>query len=151
MNNFLNQVGYAQQYNQDARSGLPVYGSDDFAARTRAYLNREIYRDTKERFQPFEDELLDAVQGEELLNEQLERIRDNFTRSGRASADSAKRRLSRFGVQQSARQLNATNTQNSLNQASALASAENQTRRHVLDRNIGLITGSRTRQAIQGA
>lgn len=127
---------------------IPVRSANDYAARVNAFVNREIYTDYQNRFEPFEDQLIDAVRGEELLNERLNAIHNNYEKSTLVGRQAAERRLSRFGVQQDARQRQASNTAQSLNQSAAMAAAQNQTRRHINDRNTALIAGGNTRQAI---
>lgn len=133
-----------------------IYGSrptrqnnKNFAAETRAYLNRQIYNDYLQRFAPHEDQLLDAITGEEMLNERLSAIRVNADNAFDATQATSSRALGRYGVGMDQREQNAQATQTDLSRSSAIASSRNQTRQHVHDRNMELISGaSSARSAI---
>jgi hypothetical protein len=124
------------------------WDDDDYAKRMRSWLTREQYDDYKTRFMPHEEQLLDAVTGEQLLNERLTAIRNSAARTGGVSAGNASRTMGRYGVRQTQREREQSTTRDNLRQAATLASAENQTRQHIEDRDLSIISGGSTRQAI---
>lgn len=148
----ISEVTSNMDYNPQSVNGDPrpqKFGNDNFAADTRAWLNRQVYEDYKTRYLPHEQELLDAITGEDMLNERLSAISVNAGNAFEASQNSADRRLDRYGVPQDYRQDRSQQLQNNLAEKSAIASANNSTRQHVHDRNMDLIArGASTRSAI---
>lgn len=137
---------YVSNTGQDI--ALPFFGGKDEAARTRAFINRETYNDYLTRFQPYEEDLITDVRGEELLNERLSAIRSDSQENTIAGRKAAIQRQKRFGVQQDDRQAQASETQANISQSASQASLENATRRHIQDRNMAIVSGGPTRQAI---
>ncbi len=124
--------------------------SKDYASSMRAWLHRQNYNDYQNRFQPHEQELLDAVMGRELLDERLSAISINESNAFDATKETTSRRLQRFGVSENSGLSKSRNLGNSLTQASSVASAHNNTRQHVHDRSMQLISGApSSRSAIQ--
>ena len=136
------------------RSSLPrpsASNNKEFASETRAYLNREIYNDYKRRFEPHEQQLLDAVTGKELLNERLSAIRINERNAFASSQGNANRSMGRYGLTSSDGVKRSSDLNTSLARASTLASSENSTRQHIHDRDMTIIAGGNSqRRAIEG-
>jgi len=122
------------------------FGNDKYAQKNRAWLARENWADYQARFQPKEDELIDAVTGTELLDERLGKIKINNDKAFMASADNANQYRMRYGIQQSDAQKTQDQNNRSMAMAGANASAMNQTRTHIKDRNMAVIGGGEARQ-----
>lgn len=124
--------------------------SDKYAQKTRAWLSREQWADYQNRFQPYEDELIDAVTGTELLDERLSQIKINNSKSFAAAATANDQFRNRYGMTQTDPQRTANQNNQHLAMAKANADAMNQTRTHIHDRNMAIIGGGEARQmAIQ--
>lgn len=124
------------------------FGHDDYAKKNRAWLAREKWDDYVQRFQPKEDELLDAVTGEDLLNQRLSSIKIDNSKAFDSALTSANQMRSRYGVNQSQAEKQYEQRSYGLEMAKANAGAMNKTRVHINDRNMQAVGGSGARQAI---
>ncbi len=122
------------------------FGNDKYAQKNRAWLARENWDDYQARFQPYEDKLIDAVTGTEMLDERLGAIKINNNKAFMAAADDANQYRMRYGVQQSEAQKTQDQNNQQMAMAGANASAMNQTRTHIKDRNMAVIGGGEARQ-----
>lgn len=124
------------------------YGSDDYAKQWNAWLTREQYADWQDRFQPREEQLLSAVEGTELLDQQLSNIQANADTSfdlARTTADQTRRR---YGLSLTDRERKVEDTRNSLAKAASIAGSSNDTRTYIDERNMNVIGGSTARQVM---
>lgn len=126
------------------------FGHDKYAQKNRAWLAREQWEDYQARFQPVEDELIDAVTGSELLDERLGKISINNRKAFDAAAVSAEQFRQRYGINQTEAQRSTNQNNQQLAMAKTTANAMNKTREHIHDRNMAVIGGGQSRQmAIQ--
>jgi len=131
-----------------ARPTNPSSGT--YAQDTRAWVTRSVYDDYETRFQPFEKKMIDSAMGGQMLDERLSAIKINNKQSFEASALSNQQDMARYGMTQSSDQKASYQKNQSLEMGKATANANNQTRRHVDDRNLAVIGGGQMRQAIGG-
>lgn len=125
-------------------------GDKKFASKTRAAMAREVWEDYQNRFEPYEQQLIDQVQNpEELLDERLSAITINNKAAFQSAEAGTDMMRQRYGVTPSGPQ---SRVENRDMQRSAVLSAvdgRNNTRTHVQDRNMAVIAGGGARQAIQ--
>ena len=135
-NSYINQVGYP--------SGQAISPLDkEYASKTYASIIGSQYDDYLERFQPYEQRLVDLAQSRELLDQQLSRISvSNAASFSNPQMSAGSLQMSRYGVQQSEQQQAKSTRQNSMRQALSLADAKNNTRLANQDQRMGLITGA---------
>lgn len=154
MGNLFDGAIAEQQNRQQSlySSGSPHFNpnSDTYAQDTRAWITRDQYRDYQTRFEPVEDQLIDAVTGEKMLDESLSAIRINNKQSFDASALSAQQTKSMYGMQETPNQTASQDANRSLAMAKSTANGTNQTRAHIESRDDNAIGGSGARQAIGG-
>lgn len=149
LNAFYQSMGNANFSSGGYSSPRPTvaFGSDKYAQENRAWLAREQWADYQKRFQPYEDELIDAVTGTELLDQRLSKIKLSNQIAFDTAAGDAGRYRERYGIQQSGAQQSQDENNRNLAMAQATAGAMNQTRTHIYDRNMAAIGGGEVRQA----
>jgi hypothetical protein len=133
----------AERQNQQ-RYGLGgiSLNDDEYASKTYAQIIRSQYDDYVNRFQPYEERMMDLAQSRELLDEQLSRITANINSSYANPQFSAGALTSqRYGVQQSADERAFSTKQRSMDKALATANAKNNTRLANADMQQNMITG----------
>ena len=117
------------------------------ASDTYARLNREQYDDWLNRYYPKQKQLLEDTQSGTFLNEQLNRVDENFTSAQNASQVGLNNQMARYGV--------TTEKDSSANASLALANvtAKNSLRDYEKDRSMSTLSGSSSASlsAIKGA
>lgn len=118
---------------------------DEYASKTYAQIIRSQYRDYEQRFQPYENRMMDLAQSRELLDAQLSRVTANIN-SSFANPQFSAGALSnqRYGVQQSADERAFSTKQRGMDKALATASAKNNTRLANADMQQNMVTGGST-------
>ncbi|MFC6441031.1 hypothetical protein [Bowmanella sp. JS7-9] len=134
----------------DPRYFLPLrqtfgkhYASDTYAA-----LIGNEYKDYWERFQPYEQRLMQLSDSTELLDAQLSRITANSARQfNQARANSALMNQ-KYGIQMTDRMQQTNDTRMAGQYGLTVANSKNMSRLAAKDRNMGILTGSNGRQAV---
>ena len=146
MDNYLFQV---QGFPAPAETGPNIKPKDkQYASKTRAWMTRDVWRDYQERFQPYEARLLDAVTGEELLDERLSAISINNQAAFDAASQASELSRARYGTARPAVHQQAADRNMHNAQVVSRINAENQTRTHIDDRDMNALAGSGSRQAM---
>lgn len=122
------------------------YLSDTYATDTLADLQRAEYQDYKTRFQPYERKLMSLADSEQLLDAQLSKISQTSAARFQQSAINTQMRDQRYGAVRSNRVQNATETQRGAQQGLAISQAKNMSRLASDERQMGILSGSNTRQ-----
>lgn len=131
-----------RQHQQRYGLGGISLNDDEYASKTYAQIIRSQYDDYVNRFQPYEERMMDLAQSRELLDEQLSRITANINSSYANPQFSAGALTSqRYGVQQSADERAFSTKQRSMDKALATANAKNNTRLANADMQQNMITG----------
>ena len=131
-----------RQHQQRYGLGGISLNDDEYASKTYAQIIRSQYNDYVNRFQPYEERMMDLAQSRELLDEQLSRITANINSSYANPQFSAGALTSqRYGVQQSADERAFSTKQRSMDKALAIAHAKNNTRLANADMQQNMITG----------
>lgn len=123
-----------------------------FASTARATIARAAWEDYLNRFQPIEDELIAGVMDpEEWLDKRLSSIHVSADRAFQAADVGADMLRGRYGIQRNAAESKYGEMDSARSEALARIDAVNNTRRHVIDRNMAVIGGGAggTRNAIQ--
>jgi hypothetical protein len=116
---------------------------DRYASKTYANLIYDEYADYKNRFEPYEQQLLNLADSRKLLDEQLSRITTNVNKSFKnPNFNAGALQQQRYGVSQSAQMQNNNVRKTDLDRALSMAHARNNTRIANSDMRSGLITGS---------
>lgn len=115
---------------------------DEYASKTYAQLIRSQYADYQERFQPYEERMMDLATSRELLDQQLSRIGTNINASFANPQFSAGALASqRYGTQQTAQERSFNTRQSDMDRALATANAKNNTRLANADMKQNMVTG----------
>lgn len=115
---------------------------DEYASKTYAQLVRSQYADYQERFQPYEERMMDLATSRELLDQQLSRIGTNINASFANPQFSAGALASqRYGTQQTAQERSFNTRQSDMDRALATAHAKNNTRLANADMKQNMVTG----------
>lgn len=144
----FSNYGTTAGYSQDPRPSNP--NSDTYAQDTRAWLYRDQWGDYQNRFMPYEDKLIDAVTGSQMLDERLSAIKINTKESFDAAQLSNQQVQARYGMAQTDAQKSTQDRNMAIAQSKVHANSANQTRRHIDDRNLAVMGGGNMRQAIGG-
>lgn len=143
MSIFNNVYQAYEDQNSPIGSGYIRPTDKKYASKTYASIIGDQYDDYLERFQPYEQRLVDLAQSRELLDQQLSRISvSNAASFSNPQMSAGNLQMSRYGVQQSEQQQAKSTRQNSMRQALSLADAKNNTRLANQDQRMGLITGA---------
>ena len=117
--------------------------SKEYASQTYANIIGAEYRDYIDRFQPYEQRVMELAQSRELLNDQLSRISANVNSAYKRSQFGAgDMMMQRYGIQQSSQGRASSTRQDDMGRALSLAHANNNTRLSSQDQRMGLVTGS---------
>ncbi len=129
--------------------GVGNYTGDDAAQKTYTDLFRAIYSDYQQRFEPYQEELLNAATSTEMLDQQLSRISATTERTRQQAIQTAEMNRGRLGLQQTAQQKQAS--QSRMNTSSALAdiNAKNMARQSAYDNYQNVMQGGGFRPDIQ--
>lgn len=142
---FLNMVpGMIPGANPQGFGSDPMpadYGSESYARRTRAWLARQQWNDYQQRFQPVEQELINAITTPEMLDQRLSAIRANVSNAGNASSQVQDMLMRRYGVAPSAQQRQVDANNRDLAASLASVNAANNTRTQIYDRNQAALAG----------
>lgn len=144
-------MSYLDNINFSSTSGAAMptnVGDKKYAQNMRAYLAREQWADYQRRFQPIEDQLIDAVTGTEMLDKRLSAISVNNQKAFDAAAQDADLTRQRYGIQQTDQQRAIQTNMDSLAAARSDADARNNIRAATFDRNMAAVLGSGARSAI---
>lgn len=155
-NSWMDAVGAAVKSpsSSSAPSGLSVYkkptdrNSDTYAQDMRAYLRRAEYEDLARRYYPVEDSLISDVSSRDQLDQRLASVRANNSKYYDLARQSSENKLQRYGVTQSAAEKTASENNFQMQEALGDMTARNNTRTHIYDRNVNVIGGSGSRQAL---
>jgi hypothetical protein len=121
----------------------------EYASKTYANIIRSQYEDYQERFQPYENRLMDLAQSRELLDDQLSRITANVSASYDNPQNSAGNlAMQRYGVSMNAQEQAKSTRQNEMSKALALADAKNNTRIANADQQDAIVTGTTSARAL---
>ena len=134
--------------NQGSGYGYGV-GSYDGNKRQAEYIYRDLYKaqwaDWKNRFQPYQDQLIDAATSRDMLDEQLSRISVTSSKSKKLSAEAAAMTRARYGMEQTKQQQQSFGSNANINSALSLANSENNARSAAYDRYQSAMTGASMR------
>lgn len=138
---FIHDVNATPNYNSQALHK----GMDNYASKTYANIIYDEYRDYRQRFEPYEQQILSLSESRQLLDEQLSRITTNVNRGfANPNFNAGALQQQRYGTQQSNQQVSNNARMTDTNRALSVAHARNNTRVSDGDRRSGLITGSNT-------
>lgn len=135
-------------------TGLGAYkkptdrNSDTYAQDMRAYLRRAEYEDLARRYYPVEDSLISDVSSRDQLDQRLASVSANNSKYYDLARQSSENKLQRYGVTQSAAEKAASENSFQMQEALSDMTARNNTRTHIYDRNMNVIGGSGSRQAL---
>ncbi|CAI2302047.1 hypothetical protein ACEV8G_13680 [Vibrio parahaemolyticus] len=104
-----------------------------------ANLTRKQYEDYLNRFQNYENQLIDFAMSDKLLNNQLERNAENATKNLEQANINAANATKKYGLGDLRTNQQKRNLE--MNNALALASTNNNTRQAIGDLQVGLMTG----------
>jgi hypothetical protein len=149
----LNNVDTSQQQQQQQYGFAPVFSGDHAGADQRAWLARSQWADYQRRFQPVEDQLIDAVTGTEMLDKRLSAISVNNKSAFDAAAQNTAMTRQRYGINPSQQQQASLSNMDAIAATRADADARNNIRTATYDRNMAAIAGgsSSARTAIDGS
>lgn len=116
-------------------------GSDTYAQRMNAWLNRQQWEDYKTRFQPVERQLIDETMGQDLLDERLSSISATADKSFDSAMLGADITRSRYGIDQGESQAQSELRKMMSQKTTSIADAKNNTRTHIYDRNMETLAG----------
>lgn len=146
------QAGQDGNFGQSTAGYMPSFSGDHAAQDQRAWLARAQYADYQNRFQPVEDQLIDAVTGTEMLDKRLSAISVNNKSAFDAAAQNSAMTRQRYGINPSQQQQSSQSNMDALAATRADADARNNIRTATYDRNMAAIAGgsSSARTAIDG-
>ena len=159
LDGFRDAVYRAQSLQQDNgmynwgynTSGTPTVNpnDDEYASKTYANLIRSEYGDYQQRFQPYEQRLMDYASSRDLLDQQLSRISANVNNAYNNQNLSAGNIMSqRYGLSRTAQEQQSNARQTGLQRALSTAHAKNNTRQADYDQRMGIITGSNNARSL---
>lgn len=161
-----NPIGvYPQIYNTDGeyldrkaeleQMGAPFSNispdSSKFASKMRAAMARDVWEDYQNRYEPYEEALIQEVTNPlEELDERLSAIKINNRQSFQSAREDMNMARGRYGVGDQGVQRRAAEYRG-MRQAAVMSEvdARNNTRTHIMDRNMAVIAGGGSRQAIE--
>ena len=106
------------------------------ASDTYARLTREQYDDWYKRFYPKQQQLLEDTQSGKLLNQQLNRVDENFESAQQASQVSQNNQMARYGLS------SAKDSSSNAKTALAQVSTKNSLRDYEKERSMGTLSGA---------
>lgn len=124
----------------------PNYNSKDFASKTYANLINEQYDDYRTRFLPYEQRLMSLADSSQMLDEQLGRLTTNIDKNYDSLGQQQQIMNQRYGLTQSASQVQSQDRNTNINKALATAHGENNTRLANSDMQNGILTGASSAQ-----
>ena len=144
MSYFINNHNWPRNYTANP---MPTNRHDEkYAQKMRAYIARDQWADYQNRFEPWEDDLIDSVMSTDMLDQRLGAISINATNSSRAALQSQQQLMQRYGIQQNAQEKQSSTVNHHLDSAAATATAKNNTRQHIEDRNMAVMGGGQIRE-----
>jgi hypothetical protein len=137
---------YGTNYDPGISSGQyyvdPTQTGKHQASNTRADLARAQWDDYKTRFQPVENILLGAATGDERMDDFMGRSTENVNQQYDMADQAYKRGINRYGISPTPRQQQAHDKSFGLSKASTEVSLRNQTRSHIADSNLEMLSGA---------
>ena len=106
------------------------------ASDTYAQITREQYDDWYERYYPKQQQLLEDTQSGKLLEEQLERVDENYDSSVAASQTAVNNQMARYGLS------SAEDSSSNAETALAKVGAKNSLRDYEKERSMSVLSGS---------
>lgn len=122
--------------------------SKTFASDTYANIIGAEYRDYVDRFQPYENRVMDLQQSRELLDAQLSRITANVNAAYDNQLNSGQLQMQRYGIQQTGQERAKSARQDDTSRALSIAHARNNTRLADADQKMGLVTGASSARSV---
>lgn len=137
-----NYGGYPRYEPENHETYLGVStGNDKFASKVQAKLARKRFDDYMDRFAPVERQLADRAMSDEALQEGLADADEAVSSTFDSARGQTERRLSRYGVSQTADQQAATERRSGLAEVKTRVNARNTVRRRERDRKMALMSG----------
>ncbi|EGQ8030252.1 TPA: hypothetical protein ACX3EJ_001034 [Vibrio parahaemolyticus] len=121
--------------------GVGNYSGDNAAEKTYADLYRAMYADWQNRFEPYQDVLMNAATSTEMLDEQLARISATTQRTKQQSEQTAAMNRGRLGIQQSETQKAANENRMGISSSLADINAKNTARTAAGENYESVMTG----------
>ncbi len=121
--------------------GVGSYSGDNAAEQTYIDLYKAMYADWQQRFEPYQDILLDAATSTEMLDDQLARISATTERTRLQSEQAAEMNRGRLGIQQTQSQQQANESRMGLSSSLADINAKNNARSAAYDNYQSVMTG----------
>ncbi|WP_045405398.1 hypothetical protein [Vibrio jasicida] len=121
--------------------GVGNYTGSHAAEQTYTDLYRAMYEDWKNRFEPYQQVLMDAATSTEMLDEQLSRISATTERTKMQASQTAEMNRNRLGLQQSATQKAASDNRMGISAALGDINAKNSAREAAYENYQSVMTG----------